>query len=1057
MFQISTRSDAPSHFRNNDPATTLAEKLKDSKPHKGTFPIPGRLKKLKDFFQAAYNYFEDAAKTQAAVSITSEWLLDNFYVLEQALRVVKEDMPADFYDRLPKTEDDWARIHLITLGIHQGVPRLDLEQIKSFATAFQRTTTLQVGELWALPLMLRLTVMEALADGLAEITKLAWDRLPDAALWKEIKPDSGSPEIDPESRVINSILNLRLIATIDWKDFFEATSILEQILQRDPPGIYSQSAFETRNQYRGVVEELARGSSLDETEIASQAIQMAEAGKSSREEHVGFYLIGEGRPRLEKQIGFRPSAHAFILRTICDNAAFTYLGSSAFLVAILLSLVLFFSIRAMGTPAQIVVALLLSVLPAWAVAIHIVNWLVVSLIPPRTLPKLDLEAGVPTEYRTMVVIPALFGTQRDVTFLLRQIENHFVANSDRNIFFALLTDFADATEKTMPQDDELLEQGRAGIEQLNGRYASPGYQPFFLFHRERVWNDGEETWMGWERKRGKLEEFNELLRGNRQTTYTVQIGDLDRLASIRYVITLDADTLLPREGAHRLIGTLAHVLNRAEFDSNSGQVRAGYTILQPRVQVRPAVVNQSLFTRVYSGDSSIDLYSRAVSDVYQDLFGEGNFVGKGIYDVDAFHRSLHDKIPENRLLSHDLFEALQSRCGLVTDVILFEDYPPHYLAYTDRLHRWVRGDWQLLPWLGERVPHRTAGRARNTLSFIDRWRIFDNLRRSLTAAASLTLLVTGWFFLPGSILAWTLFALAPYLVPILTQLVSEVRQSVGRDRANIETRSIRLSALRSLFEILFLPHESLINLDAIATTLIRLYITHKRMLEWMTAAHTVRLFGKRLKVKSAWQAMVIAPLFAIALGLILILQQPSALVVPVGLLIGWIISPNIAARISVPDRQPEINFKPAQEKKLRLLARSTWLYFEHFVSPEDRWLPPDHYQESPRGLVQHQTSPTNIGLMLLSTLAAHDMGYMGATELSLRLRDTFDSMDSLERLRGHFLNWYDTRSFTPLLPRYISTVDSGNLAACLLVLGQGCHEIRSSPIVHWQGVVDTLN
>ena len=389
------------------------------------------------------------------------------------------------------------------------------------------------------------------------------------------------------------------------------------------------------------------------------------------------------------------------------------------------------------------------------------------------------------------------------------------------------------------------------------------------------------------------------------------------------------------------------MLNRAEFDPASEQVKAGYTILQPRVQVRPAVVNRSLFTRTYAGDAVIDLYSRAVSDVYQDLFGEGNFVGKGIYDVDDFRRSLNDKVPENHLLSHDLFEALQSRCGLVTDVILFEDYPPHYLAYTDRLNRWVRGDWQLLPWLGRSVPHRTAGWARNTLSFIDRWRIFDNLRRSLVAFSVLVLLAGGWLYLPGSKIAWTLFALAPYLVPILTSFISEIRRNVVEEYPNFESHSIRLTALRALFEILFLPHEALINLDAIATTIIRLYISHERMLQWMTAAHSVKLFGKTLHLKSAWQAMVIAPLFSIALGLIILLNEPNVLAVAGFLLAGWIFSPTIAARISVPDRQPEINFTPAQEKKLRLLARSTWLYFEHFVGPEDRWLPPDHYQENP--------------------------------------------------------------------------------------------------------------
>ena len=1056
MVQAAERTDQNLTYQNHTLASQLAEQLKTSRPRKDSFPIPTRLKKLKQFFQAAYNYFDQAVKTQVAVSNASEWLLDNFYVLEQALQVIEDDLPADYYSRLPKIQDGFTRVYIIGLGINRETPRLDMEQIKYFIQTIQRITPLQVGELWALPLMLRLVVMETLANGLADITRLQLDAAPEADLWMKIKTASDSPEADSETKVVHSIINLRLLATLDWKEFFEATSVLEQTLQRDPANIYSHSDFDTRNQYRSVVEELARGSARDENEIASLAIDLAEAGAPGREQHVGYYLIAEGRPQLEKQIRFRPSPRSWLLRFVRNHATFAYLGSIAFLTLLVFSAIGLYTFSSGATLVQLIITLLLAGIPASAIAVDFINWLAVAAIPPRTLPKLNFETGIPTEDRAMAVVPALLGTERDIVFLIHQIENHFVANRDPNLFFALLTDFADAPEKEMPTDGELIAQAQAEIKRLNERYGNAEYRPFYLFHRERSWNPGEDCWMGWERKRGKLEEFNKLLQGSRETSYKIQIGDLSILESIRYVITLDADTLLPRESASRLIGTLAHILNRAEFDPATGEIKAGYTILQPRVQVRPAVINQSVFTRVYAGDSIIDLYSRAVSDVYQDLFGEGNFVGKGIYDVDAFEKSLHDKIPENSLLSHDLFEALQGACGLVTDVVLFEDYPPHYLAYTDRLHRWVRGDWQLLPWLKSWVPSRTGGNSRNTLSLIDRWRILDNLRRSLIVPVSLLLLVNAWLLLPGSAILWTFFALAPFLLPVLTNFVSELFRSVREQTPGMVTRPIRLAVLRALFEIIFLPHETFIHLDAILTTLTRLWITHKRMLQWMTAAHTVQLFGKRLQVQSAWQAMRIVPLFVIALTVTVFFKDARTLLFAAPLLFGWLISPYLAARISKPDAQPEIKLTPAQEEKLRLLARSTWLYFEHFVSPEDRWLPPDHFQENPRGLVQHQTSPTNIGLMLLSTLAVHDMGYISASELSLRLRDTFDSMDSLERLRGHFLNWYDTRTFTPLLPRYVSTVDSGNLAASLLALKQGCLNIGIRPVVQWRGLVDTF-
>jgi cyclic beta-1,2-glucan synthetase len=1047
-------------------ALELAQQLASCAPRRGEFPIPDQLKNFMEFFQSAYQYFDEATKTEVSVSHAAEWLLDNFYVLEQALRHVEEDLPAAYYDRLPKTEDGGLRIYILVLAImQQNNARFDIEQIKNFIQKFQSVTPLSTGELWALPMILRLTAMEALAEGLATITKLKWDTAPRPALWKKITAaDSSdgileqvSPQTTAETLVVNSILNLRMLATQDWKAFFESTSVLEKILRDDPAEVYAQMDFETRNHYRGVVEELARGSSVTESNIASQVIQLAQAGASARKQHVGYYLIGPGAIKLEGQISYRPQLYNYVTRLMQKHATGFYLVSIAALTILFTSLLVSYAARAGGNIAQIFLAAILVVLPASAAAIGIVNWLVVSIIPPRTLPKLDFQTGVPSEFRTMVVIPALLGTDRDAPFLIRQIEHHFLANTDPNIFFALITDFADAPEKKMPGDDQTVARARTAIEQLNKKYGRRGYRPFYLFHRERLWNPGEDCWMGRERKRGKLEEFNHLLRGDTSTTFIIKIGNLNILPSIRYVITLDADTVLPRESAQRLIGTLAHPLNQAEFDAASEEITDGYTVLQPRAQVKPAVANQSVFTRVYSGDSAIDLYTRAVSDTYQDLFGEGNYVGKGIYDVDAFQKSLKDRVPENRLLSHDLFEGVHGRCGLVTDVVLFEDYPPHYLTYTDRLHRWVRGDWQLLPWLASQVPHRTKGKVPNPLSVIDRWKLIDNLRRSLLPPMVLVMLVGGWLFLPGSSLAWMLFALSPYLISIVTNVIAEIHRVFSRKPASVTTHPLRLAALRALFEIIFLPHESLIILDAIGTTLLRMFVLHKGMLEWVTAAHTVRVFGRTLKVRAAWQAMVIAPSFAIALTLLMLSFYPETLLTAAPLLVGWIVAPYIAARISRPDPHIVKKLSPAQERKLHLLARSTWLYFEHFVGPEDRWLPPDHFQENPRGLVAHHTSPTNIGLMLLSTLSAHDLGYIGPLEFSLRIRDSFDSMDSLERIRGHFLNWYDTRTFAPLPPRYISTVDSGNLAACLLVLRQGCREMAQSPVVHWEGLLDTIN
>ncbi|HET9914177.1 MAG TPA: glucoamylase family protein [Anaerolineales bacterium] len=1056
--------------------TELAQKLSDCRPRRTGFAIATRLKQFTDFFQKSYEYFDESTKAQVSTSPAAEWLLDNLYVVEQAVRQIEEDLPTDYYQRLPKTQAGPARVYMVALANTQSMEtRLDLEAIRSFLQTFQEITPLSTGELWAFPSMLRLAVLESLVEALAAITGRDQNFVSQPDVWEGIEAVPSREPVearrsapDPNVVVANSILSLRLLATQDWKAFFEATSILEKILRSDPAGLYAQMDFETRNRYRSIVEELANGSPLDEIDIGRQAIQLAQAASeeaetaasaaviTTRAAHIGNYLIGPDREKLEARIDFRPRFSQAVVRFIQKNATALYLGSVVTLTLIPWSLILIYVAQAGANLIQLFTTALFSLFPLSSIAIEIIHGFIVSIVPPRTLPKLDFQRGVPEEYRSMVVIPAMLATERDAPFLLQQIEHHFISNNDPNVFFALITDFADAPEKEMPGDQEPVAYTRAAIEQLNQKYGSGGYRPFYFFHRERTWNESEERWMGWERKRGKLEEFNNLLRGSDSTTFNVQVGDLSILKAIRYVITLDADTVLPREAARQLIGTLAHPLNQAEFDPVTGEIRAGHTILQPRVQVRPASSNQSTFTRVYSGDSIIDLYTRAVSDVYQDLFDEGNYVGKGIYDVDAFQKSLHDKIPENHLLSHDLFEGMQGRCGLVTDVVLFEDYPPHYLLYTNRLHRWVRGDWQLLPWLWNRVPHRANGKARNTLSVIDRWKLFDNLRRSLMPLVVITLLIAGWLFLPGSGLFWMLFALSPYLMPMVTNFIGELSHSFSRQHSTVVTRPLRLAALRSLFEIIFLPHEAVIVLDAITTTLVRLFITHRHMLQWVSAAHTVQLFGKRLHLKSAWQAMIIAPASAFLFLILLFRLNHPTLLFALPLLLAWMAAPYIATKISQPDRKPVRKIIPAQEHKLRLLARSTWLYFEHFVGPEDRWLPPDHFQEDPRGLVAHRTSPTNIGLMLLSTLSAHDMGYIGPLELSLRLRDSFSSMDTLERVRGHFLNWYDTRTFEPLPPRYISTVDSGNLVASLIALRQGCFEMAQTQVVNWEGFLDTL-
>ena len=1041
-------------------ASELAQTIKLSRRTVRGNPVQTRLRKLDNFIRSAYQYFEEFGKDQIAVSHATEWVLDNFYVIEQAIRQVREGMPADYYRRLPHVtlddhHNDMARVYVLSAAITSASQSsLDADLLMNFIQAYQDVDTLRIGEIWALPIMLRLSILETLVTALANLTHIPFTAL-------QLPPipsidESGAPQPVDETLVINAILSLRLLATQDWRAFFEHVSLVEKTLCDDPLDVYVHMDFDTRNRYRNVVEKIAHGCQFTEGQVAALALQLAKNGQTKRERHVGYYLIDTGCKLLEARLGYHPPLADRLRNWLYEHALPIYLGSICLLTLTLTLIATIFSLFAGGNPLEIIFAALFTFFPASAVTVDLINWLVMRLVPPRILPKLDFQKGIPPECSTIVVIPALLKGSDELQSLLRQIENHYLANPDPNLRFALLTDFADAPQKELPGEQELIHQAVEGIAQLNSRYGKDALQPFFLFHRERIWNPGEGCWIGWERKRGKLVEFNYLLKGEQETTYTVQSGNLQELADIQYVITLDVDTVLPRESAYHLVGTLAHPLNQAQFESETGRVKTGYTVLQSRVQVRPVVANRSMFSRIYSGDTTIDLYTRAVSDVYQDLFGEGNYVGKGIYDVKAFERSLDGRVPDNCILSHDLFEGIHGRCGLVTDIVLFEDYPPNYLTFSHRLHRWVRGDWQLLPWLLPRVPSQSEGLIPNDFSPLGRWKLLDNIRRSLVTPAVLILLVSGWFWFPNSSFFWTIVALSVYLLPAFVNTIGSLRIQKSKEFPEFAEHRTRKSWLRALFEIIFLPHETLIIVDAILTTLVRLIFTHKHLLQWMTAAHTVKILGGKLKLNVAWREMVVAPLFGLGLLAAVIVWRPATLLLTTPFLLSWILSPYVAVVVSRPTYHPPEKLQPDDERTLRLLARSTWLYFERFAGPDDHWLPPDHFQEEPRGLVAHRTSPTNIGLLLLATLAAHDLGYIGPQELAQRLENAFDGMDQLERVRDHWLNWYDTRTLTPLPPRYISTVDSANLAACLLTLQRGCYELADNPVIHWDGLVDTL-
>ena len=1013
----------------------------------------------------------------------------------------------------PREMAGMARIHAMALELVRHTDgRLDRVQLVRFLTAYQTVAPLTIGELWAWPSMLKLALIENLRR-LAEETleareaRLLADQYLDQIAGAGIVGPMASLPVTLETAYIvrllqrmreygplvspvraaveerlaaqgmstedvirtehqaqataqvsvgNAITSLRLCSTLDWSIFFESVSLVEQVLRRDPAAAYGQMDFQSRDRYRQAVEELAEPSGNGQLRVALRAVESArhaaeQATPDERAAHVGYHLIGAGRRKLEIDVSYQPTLAGRARRFVSTHATSVYLGSIGLATGILLILAAAYARLAGGDLWTRIIAAALLFLPATELGIALVQRLAAKLIPPRRLPRLEFLHGVPERARTMVVIPTLLTSVDGVAELLEHLEVLALGNSDPEIHFAILSDFTDAAAEAMPGDAAILGAAQAGIADLNARTGEGRPGQFHLFHRVRQWNPREGSWMGWERKRGKLEEFNRLLRGATDTSFHIHEGSAAVLAGVRYCITLDSDTRLPRNAARQLIGIIAHPLNRPHFDKRLRRVTEGYGILQPRVSVTLASAAGSLFARVYAGHTGVDPYTTAVSDTYQDLFSEGIFTGKGLYDVDAFMAALEGRVPENAMLSHDLFEGLHTRPALVTDVEVVDDYPASVLTHARRQHRWARGDWQILFWLFPLVPTR-QGLERNTLPVISRWKILDNLRRTLVAPATLVALAGAWLVLPGAAWVWTALILGTMAFPLYPLVLRLLRgrspQQPLRVFWRLMVEDTKTAAAQVLLLLTFLAYHAYEMAHAIVLTLVRLIVTQRRLLEWETAAATAaRSAG--LAVKGGLLLfigeMAASPLTALLLLFLVTGARPGALPVAAPILALWLAAPLIAWWLSQPVTPARHRLSAEDRLLLHGIARKTWRYFDAFMGAGDHGLPPDNVQEAPDQVVAHRTSPTNIAMGLLSTLAAHDLGYIRTAELLNKLEALMTTLEGLERYEGHLLNWYDTHTLAPLPPGYVSTVDSGNLAGALIALAEGLREIALSP------------
>jgi cyclic beta-1,2-glucan synthetase len=1135
LSQYSSEQPLHSELFSTDQLVRHAKALAE---HHEVDPIPGkdrllpRLAENEEILLQAYELLTEAAASNLRIPPASVWLLDNFYKIEEQIRLAKRHLPKGYSKELPHMQRGplagYPRIYdLVRELILHTDGRVDAESLKSIVDAYQTITVLNLGELWAVAIMLRLALIENMRCISLRIAKSRIDRnlagywadqvilaaetksksmivvVADLAgfdppmssafvaefarrlegqghalalplLWIEerlsekgktighmVQEDIQQEAADKIS-ISNSIGSFRFLESMDWRTFVEGTSAVEKALHLDPVGTYSLMDFATRDRYRHTVERIARFSLHPEEEIALLAVKLAQEsveskGSEDRSAHVGFYLIDKGLPELERAAGMSLSLMESLSRTIYQFPLLCYLGAITLVTALTTATVLGQAYELGSEGWMLVLASIFLVICISSPAVGLVNWLATMLVRPHALPRMDFSSGIPEELRTLVVVPSVLTSPEKVVDLLEALEVRYLANRDINLHFGLLTDLCDAEQEVVPEDEHLLIMARQGVEALNEKYPD---DIFFLFPRQRMWDPKEEIWRGYERKRGILGELNSLLRGGSENSFSIITGDVSILPGMKYVITVDEDTRMPYDSARRLVETIAHPLNSPRFDEHKQYVAEGYSILHPRLSSGMPEADRSRFVRLFGGEPGIDPYTREVSDVYQDIFGEGSFTGKGIYDVDAFSQSLGGRFPDNRILSHDLLEGSYARAALVSDVQFYEDYPYRYTTDVGRRHRWIRGDWQIASWLLMRVPGPGGMVMDNPISGLSRWKILDNLRRSLVNPAQILLLLLAWLLLQEPRF-WSAVVVGAVLAPSVLACIRVILNKSAELPLDQHLYSAGRAIVRYLAQaglsLTFLPYEAFFSLDAVLRAGWRMLFTHKLLLEWNSSSSS-KSNGKS-DLAGIYQSMWIAPAVAIAMASYLSFWRPDVLYIVWPLLVSWSLAPAVAWWISLPLDTPKAKLDEDQTIFLRKLSRKTWKFFETFVGPISHWLPPDNYQENPRSVVANGTSPTNMGLSLLANLAAYDFGYISAGKLIERTAGSLQTMKLLERFQGHFYNWYDIMLLEPMPPKYISTVDSGNLAGHLLTLQQGLLELPDQKILTHQvfdGLTDTL-
>ena len=1075
---------------------TASNHIVKAKSDKQTYPIP-RMKENYEAIKEVYDLLNMHLKLGIGIHPAGEWLLDNFYVIEEIVKSVEKELTLKKYVNLTGLQNQeyygFARIYIVVAEIIAHTDnKIDNSNLENYLRAYQTNKTLSMDEIWKIGLFFDIVIIEKIRQiceviYVSQIEKYKVESLVERLVEKKNKNEQNFrknfrlknkenltkyPFIEYMSYTLkrygkqassylnileeiiektgttvsniikkehynialqkvsmgNCITSIKEIQRIDFLEIFEKINGVEEILKNDPAGVYEKMDHKTKEYYRNKIKEVSKKTKISEIYVAKMLLKLANEEETNlKSTHIGYYLIDEGINLLYKELDYNKKEMDKKIK------AKLYIFTIYALTVLVTGLQTIWIHKHINNVWLLILSILFMFLPISELIVQLTNYILGKVVKPKLIPKIDFYDGIDEKNTCMVVIPTIVKTKEKVHEMINKLEVFYLANKSKNIYFTLLGDCSESKKRSEPYDQEVIEEGIKQVNILNEKYKNEEFPIFNFLYRSRSWNKKESCYIGWERKRGLLTQFNEYLLGHERNKFkanTIQDYKCENskdMPNIKYIITLDSDTELTFNSAFELIGAMSHILNKPVLNDERNLVIDGHALIQPRVGVSLPISYKNLFTKIFAGSGGIDCYTNAISDVYQDNFGEGIFTGKGIYDLEVFSKVLKNQIPENTVLSHDLLEGSFLRCGLATDILLIDGYPTKYSSFMNRLSRWIRGDWQIVKWM-----------FRGPLNTLSKYKIFDNIRRSMFEVFGI---ISIFYFILlslnyNALMKWEIgFILTicafPFLIEIIDQIVLKKEGEKKQKTFTPKYDGIRGAIARAIITIGCLPYKAYVSEIAKWKTIYRMYISHKHLLEW-TTAEEAEILSKE-DIFSYYKMMIVN----VILGAILVglgFGTTSILLFIIGLF--WMITPIIVFYISREShkRQAIERLTHNDKEYLKDIAHRTWMYFKEYLTEDRNYLIPDNYQEDRNPITVDRTSSTNIGLSILAILSGIDMNFIKKEEGIQLLQKTINTIMELPKWNGHLYNWYNIKTKEPLVPRYVSTVDSGNFVGYLYVL-----------------------